>query len=166
MPTRVNVTEADIERSEQRDSRQCMIAEAIKRENPKVRNVLVDIQTIRWTDPKRHTRYVALTPEAAAVALVEFDQGRKVEPFSFGLKVTQRTPSQATVKDDGEQLSLTGKAPLTKSKRRRQVKRRGLKRLDEQGVIEGGEPPITAQLGNVRNSRNDKRQFGRRLLRE
>ena len=52
----INVTEADIAKAIKRDSNHCMIADAIKHTVPGVRNVSVDLQTIRWSDPQTHLR--------------------------------------------------------------------------------------------------------------
>jgi hypothetical protein len=72
---KVKVTRELIERATQRDSRHCMIAEAIKAANPRYLNIAVDLQTIRYTDPRTRKRYTCLTPQTAGHALVEFDQG-------------------------------------------------------------------------------------------
>lgn len=63
-----------------------MIAEAVKAAMPHARFVSVDLQTIRWSDPKKGLRYVALTPRVAQISLVEWDQGEIPSPFNFQLR--------------------------------------------------------------------------------
>lgn len=159
-----------------------MIAEAIREANPEWTKILVDLQTIRWTNRRTKMRYIALTPEIAAAALVNFDQGREIEPFSFRLRTFQRTPVvERLAPEDREQLVLDGaeKAPKTRQ-------RRGRKKvaLDHHGevVVEGGRPMPGGHLrgsatpgkgtagkkpkaSNVQLSRTGARVFGRRLLR-
>ena len=55
----------------------------------RVSKVLTDLQTIRFTDQDNKRRYICFTPRVGQVALLEFDQGIKPEPFSFKL-----TPAQ------------------------------------------------------------------------
>lgn len=155
----VNVTEDHIEAATKRDSRSCMIAEAIKAEHPHFRKVMVDLATIRWTNPRTKKRYVCLTPAAAGIALVAFDQGQKVEPFVVAMKTVQVTPVAVSVRDADGQLSLTPGGNVKRNKTH------GAKKLNVDLEIAGGKPLPTGHLSNVRVSRNDVRVFGRRLLR-
>jgi hypothetical protein len=83
----VAVSKSQIDDSTRKDSSHCMIAEALKLSVKSAGKpitegtVSVDLQTIRYTDPERGLRYTYLTPRIAQVALVNFDQGRPVEPF-------------------------------------------------------------------------------------
>lgn len=149
---RVDVTQEQIDSATQRDSRRCMIAEAITAAHPKYTKVMVDLATIRWTNPRTKKRYVCLTPEAAGIALVAFDQGEEVKPFSMSLVAVQVTPTQRVPKPKAE-----GEPTY------REI--RGPRRLAADGTIRGGQPLVTGHLGNVKVSRNDVRVFGRRLLR-
>jgi hypothetical protein len=81
----VEVTNEVIRDSVQRDSSHCMIAESLKRAHPDARRVAVDLQTIRFTDPKKGLRFTYLTPRTAQVAIVKYDQGLLPDPFSFRL---------------------------------------------------------------------------------
>lgn len=83
---RVQVTAPVIEQSRHRDSAHCMVAEAVKVAFPGAQRVSVDVQTIRFTDPKRNLRYVYLTPRVAQEAIIYFDQGELPEEFGFLLK--------------------------------------------------------------------------------
>lgn len=143
----VNVTGPLIERATQRDSRHCMIAEAIQAENPHFKNISVDLSTIRWTNPRTRKRYIALTPEPAAAALVEFDQGRTVEPFTFPVETIQSTPVLVAVETTAEAQADGRRHP----RKRRGPKGRGGRELkvspsDGRARIEGGEPLRTGHL--------------------
>lgn len=79
----INVTQEDIDGATRGSSSHCMIAEAMKRGGGK--SVAVDIQTLRETDPAAKKRSVWLTPPVAQLALIAFDEGERMEPFSFTL---------------------------------------------------------------------------------
>jgi hypothetical protein len=79
----VSVDVATIDQAQERSSSHCMIADAIRKTNPGVQSVQVDLQTIRFTDPKKEARYIWLTPPLAQRALINFDQGIPCEPFDF-----------------------------------------------------------------------------------
>lgn len=175
MPSmKVNITPELVERAVQRDSRHCMIAEAIKEQNPHYVHILVDLQTIRWTNPKTAKRYVCLTPEAAAQALVAFDQGRPIEPFSFSLRTSQITPTTAAAKKEGGhghkqidgQMTIHGGTPTRTGhlggsssvyNANKTAKREAAARADEPAVVSGDE-------SNVKRSTSRYRQYGRRIL--
>jgi hypothetical protein len=97
-----------------------MIAEAIKEQNPHFARILVDLQTIRWTNTTTGKRYICLTPEEAAAKLVDFDQGRPIEAFTFDMRIVQVTNAKKGA--------------------------RGRKKLDAQMTIQGGTPIRTAHL--------------------
>jgi hypothetical protein len=121
-----------------------MIAEAIQQQRPEWKQILVDLQTIRWTNPRTRKRYVALTPEVAGSALVAFDRGEQIQPFSFRVDPIQVTEMKR-VNTNGS----TNTAPRTK---RRTPRMRYDGRLD---VVEGGKPLPAGHLrggGNVRHN--------------
>jgi hypothetical protein len=172
---KVTITPELVERAVQKDSRHCMIAEAIKLQNPHFKSILVDLATIRWTNPRTRKRYVCLTPEVAGEALVRFDQGQDIEPFAFTLTPIQATPTKASGEPRGRkkavmhsgQLSITGGHPLRTGhlgggsdvyKANEAAKRHEKKNdPDEPAVVEGDE-------SNVRRSSPRYRQYGRRIL--
>jgi hypothetical protein len=152
---RIEVTPEIIAASTARDSSHCMIAEALRAAYPLARNVAVDLQTIRLTDPAKGLRYTYLTPRTGQIALVDFDQGRLPEPFGMTLRGGQvtvagyrrpRTPDQAErekalrkarlvrpVNDGGERTGVPEKMggrtpPLSGFARRRAFGIRGLDR--------------------------------------
>jgi hypothetical protein len=177
----VDVTAELIAAATVRDSRRCMIAEAIKEQNPHLRSILVDLQTIRWTNPRTRKRYICLTPETAGMALVNFDQGREIEPFVFRVVAAQVVPiAERVAKTEAEQLSMEGAVAY------RVKQQRGRKRLkvrpNGDATIEGGVPLLAGHLkgtsgsrqqtgklmeprSNVSVSRNVARFLGRRRLR-
>jgi hypothetical protein len=84
----VEVTAEDIDvakGAERCNSRNCMIARALRRKKPDWLSITVDLMTIRYTDPKTRERRIYLTPPRAAGALVDFDEGVDLKPFSFML---------------------------------------------------------------------------------
>ncbi len=98
----LEITEELIADAIPRDSSHCLWAEAVTAAYPDAQRVSVDIQTIRFTDPKRGQRYTYLTPRTAQIALVQFDQGIRPEPHSVQLRrgqvtrMAQKTPKQLT----------------------------------------------------------------------
>lgn len=81
----VNVTAEVMELSRDRDSSHCMVAMAVKDAMPKATSISVDLQTIRFSLPDKRLRYTYLTPRVAQLAIIQFDQGKMPEPFSFKL---------------------------------------------------------------------------------
>jgi len=160
-----------------------MVAEAIQIANPHYKRVLVDLQTIRWTNPRTKKRYVAQTPPIVGLAIVAFDRGEPVEPFSFVLKPYQRTDayghgpvgakkgpsmeSQLVIYKEGGEHLIEGGRPLptghlpgtavgvTHPGSAKRVKRRAAKTRDE-----------IQKLGNVVISSTTYRQYGLRLLKD
>ena len=59
------------------------IKEAIRAARPDVRNVTVDLGTIRWTDPKTGRRVMFRTPDSVRYALTAMTRRERLEPFRF-----------------------------------------------------------------------------------
>jgi len=149
----LEVTPEMIKEGKRKDSSHCVVAEAIKAAVPTAANVSVDLATIRFSDRKRGKRYVYLTPAVAQQALIDFDQGRRLEPFKFRMRMAQVTPILAASKkarNGTARPSARGAAKL---------KRRGA----DSGipVKVGGTPPPIAVLSNARGR---VREFGLRQL--
>src|SRR5215472_5262411 len=83
---RCRVTEELITTAIRGNSGWCMASEAVKIAAPWAKNISSDLQTIRITDPRRGLRYVYLTPRITQTALILFDQGSALQPFSFTLR--------------------------------------------------------------------------------
>jgi hypothetical protein len=60
-----------------------IVAAAIRNARPEVRNIAVDLGTIRWTDPKTGRRVTFATPDAVRDALLAFTGGGAPAPFRF-----------------------------------------------------------------------------------
>jgi hypothetical protein len=171
MDKKVKVTAELIERATQRDSRHCMIAEAIKVADPKLSNISVDLQTIRYTNPRTNKRYTCLTPPAAGHALVEFDQGRPVDPFAITLRPVHVVASSAGGRQAGKGVRTARATPRVRSASGGGVVVEGgpsLPRGHLGGTASGG-PESRAQLettaeGNVLLSSGRYRQYGLRQL--
>lgn len=89
----INVTQDSIDRAVARDSHRCMIADAIQKQVPGAKYIIVDLQSIRFSNTDKSERYIYFTPLQAQRALIAFDQGKKDElkPFKFTLYAgTQR----------------------------------------------------------------------------
>lgn len=169
-----------IERACQRDSRHCMVAEAIKAENPSWKSIEVDLAVIKWTNPRTKKRYTALTPQSIRDSIFEFDQGRPVEPFSFNLKPIHYVRSMVGTRPGTKE----GKAAIAEKRRQERHPRVA---NSSPTVIEGGptighghmggapssgtnaehlqRPTSTTPGGNIQLSGGRYRQYGLRQLR-
>jgi len=169
----IQITAENIEAASKRDSRRCMIAEAIQQANPGWRNIMVDLQSIRWSNPATGKRYLVLTPEDAAKALIAFDHGdADIKPFRVTLRPIQVTPLQKRERLSPEQLQLNAERGITTTHKvtsergRRRVKPRSSYPTDSAIVVEGGEPmvprgalPGTAVAVSSGESRPDRVKF-------
>jgi hypothetical protein len=74
------------------------IAAAVRAARPDVRNIAVDLGTIRWTEPKTGRRMTFATPVAVRAALLAFARGATPAPFRF---ILGRVPRAARHGDGG-----------------------------------------------------------------
>lgn len=147
---KVSVTRQLIDEAVPRDSSHCMIAEAVREAYPDAKHVAVDLQTIRFTDPKRSLRFTYLTPRIGQVALVHWDDGTKPEPFEMTLRGGQVTRSGSTQKRAGQDQSEAQRQQRQAAGVKAQQKLRKT-RLAQQGRnnglvpdrVGGKTPPIT-----------------------
>lgn len=149
------VTPELIDRATQRDSRHCMIAEAIKATRPDWQNIIVDLATIRWTNPRTGKRYICLTPEICGERLVDFDRGNPVEPFTFNIEPVQVTP---VVRREATETRAEARAAGRKHPRQRRLPvGEGNESRAKTGItgaqhgkplIHGGEPLRAGHLSN------------------
>lgn len=157
------VTEEVIAKSTLRDSRHCIIAEAIRLAVPHAQSIAVDLATIRFSDPKQRKRYTYLTPRIAQIELVKFDRGNKTEPFNFmlraGMVTTMGTIAGNMMPKKGV-LTPAKEAAMTKA---RLVKSgRNSKRPSVADRVGGRLPPKHKMSDGVPFSR--RRAFGLRGL--
>jgi hypothetical protein len=88
---KISVEATHIVNGVERHSQHCMIADAIKAAVPGAQYIMVDLQSIRWSDPVAKQRYTYLTPPIAQRNLLRFDQGKPVMPFTFSLNTPHKT---------------------------------------------------------------------------
>ena len=149
---KIDVTPDIVQRSTTADSRKCMIAEAVKFSFPSARSVSVDLQTIRFTDPSTHLRYIYLTPRVAQHQLLNFDQGFPITPFAATLKGAHVI--KAFVRKPAADGSLPFKEKTSKGKptrssvpREKQF-RAGLQGIHSPSLVGGRAPP---QMQTIRH---------------
>lgn len=161
---KVIVTKEQIEDSVERDSSHCMIAEAVKAAYPNAKKVSVDLQTIRFSDPEKRSRYTYLTPRRAQVALVQWDQGIKPEPFDLTLRQGQVTFSGSRQVRESKPISEAQRRALAKA--RKVSKAKLVPRDKKNGIVPekvgGKTPPLARNSENVPFS--NRRAFGLRGL--
>src|SRR5215510_473199 len=145
---RFQITQDIIDNACRQDSRHCMIAEAVKKQIPNATKVIVDIATIRFTDQKKGFRYIYLTPPIAQKALVDFDDGISIAPFSFRVKTAQVTSIVATG-EDGKRTIVhkLGQPKVTKATK------------DQIDVLGGKAPP---RFKPLHPSHSSMRMYGAR----
>jgi len=85
MSIHIQVESDVIANAVQKESRHCMIADAIHKKYPHYTHIQVDVQSIRFTNPRTNLRYIYLTPPEAQKQILRFDAGKKIEPFSVSL---------------------------------------------------------------------------------
>lgn len=118
---RVTVSKEHIENGVEKNSQHCMIADAIKAACPKAQYIMVDLQSIRFSDKSKKKRYVYMTPAIAQHNLIQFDQGNPVKPFTFSLT----TPAKATAmqgKHTTERAKATNRKATAKYRAKRKKK--------------------------------------------
>jgi hypothetical protein len=91
----IDVTEAHITEAERDVTGRCMVAEAIKASVPGVSHVQIDMQTIRFT--RNGERETYFTPWDVQNAIVRFDGGDPIEPFTFRLVFRNRVIVQRSI---------------------------------------------------------------------
>jgi hypothetical protein len=77
----ISVLQKHIDRAKARSSSHCAIAMAIKDAVPHAKFISVDLQTIRWTDPRKGVRFCFLSPHVAQALVIGFDS-RTAKPAS------------------------------------------------------------------------------------
>ena len=143
MQAKIEVTEELISRSTRASSSHCMIADAIKAAIPGAARVMVDLQTIRFTDRKRGERRIYFTPPLCQQQLLRFDQGTEIEAWSFRLPTT---PAQVVPKTKNAEAVPTEKTLVMPKEGRRTPP-----------VVKGGRSLPRSVLGSHKGSR---RVFG------
>lgn len=91
---RLRIEQHHIDNAQVRNSHHCMIADALRDAMPDAKFISVDLQSVRFSvfDENRFReervgiRYFYFTPTLAQVALLKFDQGKKVGPFECTMR--------------------------------------------------------------------------------
>lgn len=129
---RVKVTEKQIDQAIRRNSNHCMIADAIHKTIPNATYVSVDTQKIEYSDKKKGIRYTFLTPTKAQKAIIQFDQGKEVKPFTFTTKQVKtrsigwRASHPSSPSRKGKTYKKTGR----KNRRVRPIRKFGIRGLE------------------------------------
>ena|ERR1700722_10525118 len=125
----VAVREHHIERGKCKTPERCMIAVAIKEADPDVTYIRVRTNGITLTrrpdgGPAMTTKYAV--PTKAARAIISFDSGEEVRPFTFNAKEIETKPSPVFSEERRKQISSgrklhsarvkAGKSPPNKPK--------------------------------------------------
>jgi hypothetical protein len=159
----ITVTREIAQSAEQKNSSHCGIAEAIALTYPWAKGIAVDIQTIRFSNPKKRLRYVYLTPRTGQKYIVAFDQGEKTNELSFRLRGGHVMPmagyTEKGKKNKKAYYEKMKSTPVYKSSHQRAKQRRtflrarGLGRLPDR--FGGTAPPVAP---------GRRREFGLRAL--
>jgi hypothetical protein len=83
---RIDVLQEDItdcREARQGDPRRCMLSNAVQRSIPDALFPDCDMRWIRFSKTSTQRRYFYQTPRKAMQALLDFDAGKPVKPFSF-----------------------------------------------------------------------------------
>jgi hypothetical protein len=151
----LEITEEIINVAVQRDSGHCVLAEAVKIAFPGAQHVAVDLQTIRFSDPKLRRRYIYLTPRIGQKALVDWDQGVRPQPFSLRLQGAHSIAMASNGRHAGGKTELIRKPGGGGGEHYQQLIRDG-----------GKAPPIGALASGVTGKvpKGRRREFGLRSL--
>lgn len=148
----IHVTDEDIDTAMPANSRHCMIALAIQRHVPSATHILIDIQTIRWSDKNRRLRFTYFTPAKVIAILIGWDDGQKPKPFSFNLRSAHVTATWIGSKRTG------GKKLAHKLGKKKRIKNRADEKAQIRPTVVGGKPPPVSRFSR------DQRVFGSRRL--
>jgi hypothetical protein len=107
------VTTEIIQKACRANKHKCMIAEAIRAAIPEATNIAVDLIGIRWSDPAKGIRYFYPTPPSAQNALVHFDMGHLIPPFTIRLKGGQIGTMTVTKGKKTKQIHNLGRRKFT-----------------------------------------------------
>jgi hypothetical protein len=107
----IPVLQKHLDEAMRANSSHCAIAMAIADAIPGARHIGVDLQTIRWSLPRRGVRYVFLTPHVAQQdVIIPFDQGEECHPVTFKMRPAwiTRIGAKRNHTPEPEQLKGTG----------------------------------------------------------
>jgi hypothetical protein len=154
----VDCTQKDIDKGIINNSSKCVVAQSLARAKKDARRIVVDTQTIRFTEGDQ--RLVYLTPFVVQQYVVAFDAGDLITPFRFQL----RDP----VKAKTAHLTPTGKKRM-KEYNRKIRSGSAAQRATATMIRKDGESPLV-EYSHERQApptvyRNRNREYGMRALR-
>lgn len=82
----VSVGQEEIDNAHRANSQKCMVHQSIERDYPTLKNIVVDKNQVRVTDPDRNVIYTFDMAPLAKAAILKWDAGEPVQPFSFKLR--------------------------------------------------------------------------------
>jgi hypothetical protein len=109
---RIVVTLHDIESAIRAKSNKCMIHQAIKRDHPEFRAILVELKHVRFTDPRTNSIYTFPMSPIGRAMLYKWDQGENIAPFDIWLS---EPVVRARVIRRGRKVPAAGRDRATRS---------------------------------------------------
>jgi hypothetical protein len=83
---KISVTQEEIDQAAKANSHKCMVHQAIRRDHPQWKNVWVDKNQIRFTDPDANVIYTFQMSALGKTMILLWDAGEKVQPFDMWLR--------------------------------------------------------------------------------
>ena len=99
-------------------------AEAVRAARPDVRNVAVDLGTIRWTDPKTNRCVTVATPVAVRDALLALARGDATKVLVQAARCFSTGSAGIPAAADSSGSSCSSRSPSGVSARRRRIRAR------------------------------------------
>lgn len=83
---KIRVTQEEIDKAQYGKADGCMIQMALRRDHPEYKNIWVDKEKVRYTDPIKNCIYTYEMHPRGRVMLLKWDSGEKVSPFDLWLR--------------------------------------------------------------------------------
>src|SRR5260370_32164327 len=83
---RITVTQKEIDEAQRAKSDGCMIQQSLKRDHPDFKNIWVDKNQIRFTDPERNCIYTYQMAPRGRAMILKWDAGETIAPFDITIK--------------------------------------------------------------------------------
>lgn len=83
---RIVVTEKEIHESAIAKSDGCMIQQSLKRDHPEFKNIWVDKNQIRFTDPDQNCIYTFQMAPRGRAMILKWDAGETIDPFDIWIR--------------------------------------------------------------------------------
>ena len=109
----VAVGQEEIEKAHRANSKKCMIVRSIERDYPTLTRIVVQKNDVRVTDPDRNVIYTFDMAPLARAAILKWDMGEPVEPFTF--KLRHPVIRERMIKKHTGHMGTAGNKPATRS---------------------------------------------------